>query len=147
MNNFSRAKQRQYISLHTMKVLAEHVHVCMNGRVNSKTQGCLDRIERRRLKLLENYTPTDKQRRAVIRKWRDAMAKYKNDDSWISPIEYASACLLLADDMHSAGAKPANEWRLLTQGLFTLCKHLDPELDHDDHGDGQKMGEMIMAGI
>ena len=147
MGNFSRARQRQYIALHTMKVLGEHIESCMNGRVNEKIKGCLNRIERRRLKMLEDYDPSEKQVNTVIRKWKEAMAKHKGDHEWITPVEYTNACLLLADDLHAEGARPGNEWRLLTQSLFTLCKHLDPELNDKDQEPGQRMGELVIRGI
>ena len=148
MSDFSRAKQRQYLALHTMKVLEEHIQTCMNGKVDQKTKSCLQRIEKRRLQMLGNYAPSDKQANTAIRKFKAAMDKYKQPHEWITPTEYANACLLLADDLHSQGAKPANDWRLLTQSLFTLSKHLDPELDmHADQEAGQRMGMAIMRGI
>ncbi len=143
-SNFSVARQKQYIALHTMQVLREHIETCMNARVEARTRDCLERIERRRLKMLENYQPTEKQVKTVIRKWKGAMDKYKGSDEWITPVEYANACLLMVDDLYSQGAQPANEWRLLCQGLFTLTRHLDPELNDPDQEAGARMGELVL---
>ncbi|MFP4453994.1 MAG: hypothetical protein ACLFPI_11605 [Desulfobacterales bacterium] len=143
-NNFSRAKQRQYMALYTLKGLQEQIEACMGGKVDQKTASCLQRIEKRRLKMLESYSPTEKQAKTAIRKWKSAVDKYKQPDEWITPVEYVNACLVLANDIYEQGAKPANDWRLLTQSLFTLAGHLDPELNDPDQEAGQKMGEIIL---
>ncbi len=132
------------MALHTMRVLGEHVQTCMNGRVDTKTLSCLQRIEKRRLRMLEDFNPTEKQINAAVRKWRQAIDKYKQPDEWITPVEYANACLVLANDIYESGAKPVNDWRLLTQSLFTLTSHLDPELSDPDQAAGQRMGEVVL---
>lgn len=144
MKSFSKPFQRQYICLHSLKILGDHIEKCMKGKVPAKILACLERIEQRRLALLKNYSPTDKQGRTVIRKWLNAVKKYKDDGAWISPVEYINACLVLVNDVYDEGAKPKNEWRLLTQGLFTLCKHLDPELNSPDQDQGMRLGELVL---
>ncbi len=144
MKSFSRPAQRQYICLHSLKILGEHIETCTSGRVSPKIKSCLERIERRRLKMLEGYSITDKQGRTVIRKYLSATEKYKNDSDRINPVEYVNACLVMASDIYDEGAQPRNEWRLLTQGLFTLCSHLDPDLDSPDQDQGMRLGELVL---
>lgn len=145
---FSRAKQRQYITLHSLTTLEPFVRECL-PQVPRKSADCLRRIERRRSGMLSAYAITEKERRAVIRKYLRATARYADDEADINPVEYVSACLLMVDDVSRevSGRVPARErreWDLLTQSLFTLARHLDPDLDHPGQANGQRLGEIVM---
>lgn len=145
---FSRIKQRRYITLHSLTTLGPFVHECL-PQVPRKTAKCLRRIERRRSSMLSAYAITEKERRAVIRKYLRATDRYADDEAEISPVEYVGACLLMADDVSCelsgwVSARERREWDLLTQSLFTLARHLDPNLDHPGQANGQRLGEIVM---
>lgn len=145
---FSRAKQRRYITLHSLTTLEPFVRECL-PRVQRNTAKCLQRIERRRSDMLSVYVITEKERRAVIRKYLRATDRYASDEAEISPVEYVGACLLMADDVSCevsgrVSARERRKWDLLTQGLFTLARHLDPDLDHPGQANGQQLGEIVM---
>ncbi len=139
----SRSRQRQYIALHSLAILPEHVKDWYE-QVPDKTRKALGRIEHRRLELLAGLGQvSEKQSRQVMRRFVRAMKGFDPDDQ-ISPEDHLNACLWMIETLRDQQAKPRKEWALLAGSLSTLYAHLDADLSNQQSMDqGELLGRAI----
>ena len=141
--SLSKSRQRQYITLHCLSVIPQHVQDCKKS-VPAKTRAVLERVERRRVDMLEAMGEvSEKSRMQVMDRFAQAMMHF-DMDAQISPEDHINASLWMVETLREQGAKPHKEWTLLAQSLGTLYSHLDKHLsDVESMNKGEKIGRII----
>ncbi len=142
----SKSRQRQYIALHCLSILGEHVRTC-KPHISAKTLAALKRIESRRVNLLNAHfgDVADKSRILVVKRFLAAMDRF-DADGQIRPEDHINACLWMVETLREQGAKPIMEWDYLAQSLGTLYSHLDKELsDQAAMDQGEQVGKAIFG--
>ena len=141
--NLSKSRQRQYITLHCLSILGDHVRTCKH-HIPPKTKAALERIERRRVGMLDIMGEVSEKSRTLVKnRFAQAMAHF-DMDSPISPEEHINACLYMVETLREQGAKPKQEWDYLAQSLGTLYSHLDKFLSDQEAMD---KGELVATTI
>ena len=141
--SLSKSRQRQYITLHCLSILGDHVRTCKH-HIPAKTRAVLERIERRRVGMLDMFSDaSDKSRMQVIKRYAQAINKFDLEEQ-IRPEDHINACLYMVETLRDQGAKPRQEWDYLAQSLGTLYSHLDKHLsDVESMNKGEKIGRII----
>lgn len=141
--NLSKSRQRQYITLHCLSVVPQHVQDCKKA-IPSKTRAALERIEQRRVGMLGLMGEvSEKSRLQVMDRFAQAMAHF-DMDAQILPEDHINACLWMVETLREQGAKPKQKWDYLAQSLGTLYSHLDKFLsDQEAMNKGEKIGQAI----
>ena len=141
--NLSKSRQRQYITLHCLSILGDHVRTCKH-HIPPKTRAALERIERRRVGMLDMFSDTsDKSKLQVVKRYARAIDSF-NPEEQIRPEEHINACLYMVETLREQGAKPRQEWDYLAQSLGTLYSHLDKFLSDQEAMD---KGELVATTI
>jgi len=141
--NLSKSRQRQYITLHCLSILGDHVRTCKH-HIPPKTRAALERIERRRVGMLEAMGEvSEKSRMQVMDRFAQAMMHF-DMDAQITPEDHINACLCMVETLRDQGAKPRQEWDYLAQSLGTLYSHLDKFLSDQEAMD---KGELVATTI
>ena len=141
--SLSKSRQRQYITLHCLSILGDHVQTCKH-HIPAKTRAVLERIERRRVGMLDMFSDaSDKSRMQVVERYAQAIDKFDLEEQ-IRPEDHINACLYMVETLRDQGAKPRQEWDYLAQSLGTLYSHLDKHLsDVESMNKGEKIGRII----